>query len=224
MFSVRAAYFIAAVGLAASGDAAARSRCPLPDTRAEAELKIDLGRIKLVHRHNRKHLARLQKKNKQFRGGGDWQPVGLTQTELEFRMKVHINAVSAGAKRYCGSLDRVEVFLGYDDLIVYIAQKYHRGSCQYQSILKHENLHVSIFRDTLEHYAPRVENRLRQTAERLAPVLVSSAQQAASRLQAAMQRQMKPMFREINAALDRANAAIDTPENYKREQANCKNW
>jgi len=221
---VRAGYFIVAIVLAEPVDAAARVSCPLPDTRAETALKINLGRVKLVHRHKRKQLALLQQKRKRFRGGSDWQPVGLTQTDLEFRMKIHVNAVSVGAKRYCGSLDRVEVFLGYKDMIVYIAQKYSPNSCHYQSILKHENLHVAIFRETLEDFAPRVKNRLRQAAGRLTPVLASTARQAVNQLKAPMQREMKAMLLEINATLDRANAAIDTPENYNREQANCKNW
>ena len=224
MILVRTAYFITAVLLAASGDAAAANTCPRPDTPAVAVLKTDLGRVQVVHRYDRQHLAKLQRQNKKIRGGLDWQPVGLTQTELEFRMRVEVNAAPAGGKRFCGSLDRVEAFLGYGDLYVYIARKYRRRSCHYESILEHENLHVSIFRDTLEHYAPRVEKRLRQTAERLTPVLVGSAQQAANQLQEAMQRRMRPLFREMNATLDRANAAIDTPENYKREQAHCKNW
>ncbi len=221
---MRATYLISAAVLVASGDAAARSACPRPDTRVESKLKTDLGQIKIVHRYNRKHLAKLQRQNRKIRGDRAWQPVGLTQTDLEFRMRVQVNAASAGANRYCGSLDRVEAFLGYDQLTVYIARKYGRRSCHYKSILAHENLHVAIFRDTLEDFAPRMEQRLRQTAEKMKPVLVRSAQQAADRLQAAMQRQMRPLFRQMNAALDRANAAIDTPENYKREQAHCKNW
>jgi len=55
-------------------------------------------------------------------------------------------------------------------------------------------------------------------------VLASTARQAVNQLKAPMQREMKAMLLEINATLDRANAAIDTPENYNREQANCKNW
>ena len=114
--------------------------------------------------------------------------------------------------------------MGYDKLKVYIARKYRPGSCNYRSILDHENRHVSVFRNTLVKYAPRVERRLKRFAASLGPVVATSADQAAKILQQKLQRELKPLIREMDREMDFRNAKLDSPQNYRREQARCSQW
>ena len=114
--------------------------------------------------------------------------------------------------------------MGYDKLKVYIARKYRPGSCNYRSILDHENRHVSVFRDTLVKYAPRVERRLKRVATRLGPIIARSVDQTAKILQKKLQRELKPLFREMDREMDFRNAKLDTPQNYQKEQARCSQW
>ena len=91
-------------------------------------------------------------------------------------------------------------------------------------VLDHENRHVSVFRDTLVKYAPRVERRLKRVATRLGPIIAGSVDQTAKILQKKLQRQLEPLFREMDRETDFRNAKLDTPQNYQKEQRRCSQW
>jgi len=139
-------------------------------------------------------------------------------------MRVHVKATRTARGKFCGQLTKVTARIGYEELTVYVARKYRPGSCNYRSILDHENQHVAVFRDTMTKYAARVEHRLNRTAGRMKPVLASTANQAAKLLQNKLQRELKPLFREMDREMDHRNGKLDTAKNYRQEQARCSNW
>tara|TARA_B100002052_G_scaffold200731_1_gene183180 strand:+ start:269 stop:865 length:597 start_codon:yes stop_codon:yes gene_type:complete len=191
----------------------------------DVTLRIEPGKITLNNRYSRSQIKTLSGRGpSSVKLGSRWQPIGLTLTEQQFSMRVKVDAKRIGSDRFCGQLSRVDARLGYDKLKVYIARKYRPGSCNYRSILDHENRHVSVFRNTLVKYAPRVERRLRRFAASLGPVVATSADQAAKILQQKLQRELKPLIREMDREMDFRNAKLDSPQNYRREQARCSQW
>lgn len=216
---------LAAIFCTISAPATARTTCRAHDTSPEVHIKTNNGKLTIHNGFSRSQLANKQGQRKVSGGKkGLWRPVGLTLTELEFFLSVRVTATPAAKGRYCGHLESVEATIGYEKLTVYVARKYRPGSCHYRSIMDHEQLHVSIFRNTLAQFSPRVERRLRRAAAAMRPIVSSSADQAANRMQRKLQNEIKPLFREMNRVLDAANAKLDTPENYRREQARCNGW
>ena len=221
---ILAAVAAGAGGLSAPRLAAAAATCPKAETLPRVSLKTLAGRVTYETRKSREQLARLQRrKGAQSRKRG-WNPIGLTLTKLQFRMDISINTLSRKAKRHCATVAGVKAELGYDEITIYVAMRYPRGSCQYLSVLEHENEHLAIFRNTLARYAPKVERRLVQAASQLKPLTGRSPNQAAAKIQKALQRQIEPLFKEMNKVMDRENDRIDTTENYHREQARCSTW
>lgn len=221
---ILAAVTAGAVGLSAPEPAAAAVACAKAEALPRVSLKTLVGRVTYNTRKSREQLARLQgRKGAQSRKRG-WHPIGLTLTELQFRMDISINTLSRKANRHCATIAGVKAELGYDEITIYVAKRYHRGSCQYLSVLEHENEHLAIFRNTLARYGPKVERRLVQAASQLKPLTGRSPQQAAAKIQKALQRQVEPLFKEMNKIMDTENDRIDTTENYHREQARCSKW
>ncbi len=203
----------------------AQSACMNFGQSPDVTLRIEPGKITLNNRYSRSQIKTLSGRGpSSVKLGSRWQPIGLTLTEQQFSMRVKVDAKRIGSDRFCGQLSRVDARLGYDKLKVYIARKYRPGSCNYRSILDHENRHVSVFRNTLVKYAPRVERRLRRFAASLGPVVATSADQAAKILQQKLQRELKPLIREMDREMDFRNAKLDSPQNYRREQARCSQW
>lgn len=198
--------------------------CPVADVLPRVSLQINSGRVVYNTRKDRRQLRRLQGRRGGLSRERGWHPIGLTLTELKFRMKISINTLPRKGRGHCATVGGVEAELCYGDITVYVDKRYRKGSCQYRSVIEHENEHVAIFRVTLDRYAPRVEERLTRVAEKLKPIAASTPNQAAERLQKALQRQMEPLFKEMNRVLDSKNNGIDTAANYKREQARCSNW
>ncbi len=198
--------------------------CPAANALPRVSLQINPGRVAYNTRKDRRQLRRLQGQRGSPSRKRGWHPIGLTLTELKFRMKISINTLPRPGQGHCATVGAVEAELGFGDITVYVDKRYRKGSCQYRSVIEHENEHVAIFRSTLDRYAPKVEDRLTRAAEKLKPVAASTPNQAAKRLQKALQRQMAPLFKEMNRVLDSKNNGIDTAANYKREQARCSKW
>jgi hypothetical protein len=204
--------------------AMAKIVCPPAAQAPSVTVRIKPGGVVINNRQSHKGLRRLHNGRSTTKSAMGWNPVGLTSTELGFQMKVRVSAVPSQRNRYCGYLDSVDATVGYEKLTVYVARKYRPGSCQYGSIMDHEKLHVMVFRRILDRYAPRLERRITSAAARLRPVVTGNAKQAASRLKNKLKQEIQPLFREMNQQLNRDNAKLDTPQNYKREQARCENW
>lgn len=156
--------------------------------------------------------------------GPNWLPTGLTLTQNHYNLKTESQIYDLGRGRYCAVLKRARLFLGFKDIDVYISNKYPQGSCEYDSILNHENTHVSIFRDTLYKHGSTIERAIRQKSQKIGPVYLRSANGAANKVQKLLDAKIRPLFRRMERDLDVRNARIDTKSNYRREQAMCANW
>lgn len=210
-------------GLAAPAEALAAARCPAAEALPRVSLETHPGKVIYNTLKNRRQLQRLQGQTGASSRRG-WRPIGLTLTELEFRMNISVNTMARKGRGHCATVAGVKSSLGYDKITIYIAKRYPKGSCQYLSVLAHENEHLAIFRDTLAVYGPRVERRLTAAASAMKPVLAPTPARAAAKIQKALQREMEPLFKEMNRRLDIENDRIDTPLKYHGEQARCSTW
>lgn len=213
---------LSAAFLPATVEAAAR--CAKADALPQVTLETQPGRVAYNTSKNRRQLGQLQNRGKTSSSRRDWEPIGLTLTELQFRMNISVSTLPRKRGGHCATVSSVKASLGYETITIYVDSRYPRGSCQYLSVLEHENEHLAIFRDGLAVFAPKVERRIAEAAWALKPIVASTPQKAADRLQKALQRKVEPLFKELNRVLDRNNNRIDTPGNYKREQARCTSW
>ncbi|MEE8350594.1 MAG: hypothetical protein V3R37_00160 [Rhodospirillales bacterium] len=213
---------LSAAFLPATVEAAAR--CAKTDALPQVTLETQPGRVAYNTSKNRRQLRQLQNRGKTSSSRRDWEPIGLTLTELQFRMNISVSTLARKRGGHCATVSSVKASLGYDTITIYVDSRYPSGSCQYLSVLEHENEHLAIFRDGLAVFSPKVERRIAEAAWALKPIIASTPQKAADRLQLALQHKVEPLFKELNKVLDHNNDSIDTPGNYKREQARCTSW
>lgn len=213
------------LSLGSALQAEAQAACPAAPNAPSVSLRVKPGAVVVNNGHSRQGLqSQRARQSAAPRLAKGWAPVGLTATETEFSMNLRVNAIPDGRGGYCGYLDTVNATVGYDRLTVYIARRYRPGSCQYNSIMEHEKLHVLVFRRALERYAPRLERRLTTLAGRQRPVAAASPKQVAALYKERLFRDIQPLIKEMHRQQDRSNAKLDTPENYKREQTRCAEW
>lgn len=222
----RLAVLLLAAGVAALATPAPARGAACPRTEAQPLVTLSAlpGHIYYDTARSRGELDRLQGRAGSADRRGGWHPIGLTLTELQFRMQLRVNTLARADSSHCAALAAVDASLGYDKITIYIDRRYPPGSCQHQSVLDHEHAHLAVFRDTLAIYAPRVEQRLAEAAGRLKPATARTAEEAAAKLQKALQREMEPLFNEMNKRLDADNGRLDNKTNYRREQSRCSKW
>ncbi len=211
------------LALALAMPAAANAVDCTPDkTPTEVRFSTQIGKVVLHHEFDRDQIRRMHEQQRSLAKG--WHPIGLTRGEIKYTTNVAVKTYTMGKNKHCAHLASVEAKVGHDDLHIYIANRYRPGSCQYQSILAHEQMHVRAFQDAIQKHAPRMEAHLHKVVTGLPPMTAASPESAAARFRDRMQRELQPFFRDMNRDIDAANAALDSEENYRREQTQCAAW
>jgi len=214
------AVFVTALSLMASTEAVAATECPgNPDIDHEIELVIDIPEPRL---HHDLGIAELGRNAPHVSSG---RVLGLADTGLEFGWGVRFEW-QAWDDGFCFWVRRTELMIRHPSPDIYVAREYRRGSCPYRAILAHERQHISISREQINRYLPRLRWVLTSlqipTGER--PIFVDSAEVAKRDIRALMKDLAEPLFQEMIAALRAAQAELDSVASYRRLRKACNSW
>lgn len=216
----RGAVLLAALSLMVSTEVVAASECPgNPDIDHEIELVIDIPEPRLHHDLGIAELGR------EAPHGPDKRVLGLADIGLEFGWAARFEWQEWDGG-FCFWVRRTALTIRHPSPDIYVAREYRRGSCPYRAILAHERQHMSISREQINRYLPRLRWVLTSlqipTGER--PVFVDSAEAAKSDIRALMKDLAEPLFQEMIAALRAAQAELDSTASYRRLRKACNNW
>ncbi len=152
--------------------------------------------------------------------------MGLTVTRMgaQGTAEGYVKQVGATA---CAGLAKVNVTIGYDELIVYIDKKYKPDSCEYKVIKDHENYHVAVSQQAMDFYKKDIEKTIRKSVDKLSVRPVRS-QAEANRVVEEQHRQvmddLQALLARMNQKIAEKNYLIDTPESYRETSKKCRNW
>lgn len=204
---------------------AAGQTCPPPGVRIPAQVVTLSTRVADPTYTGEENRARITALSGLTRAESKDFTTGLTRTTTNLELVVQGWQVELGQGRRCIGLARAEAAWKITEIKVNIASEYPPGGCQYQVIRTHEDEHVAISHATFSRWTPRVERALRETADRIPPrVTARSADQETALFKETLLAAVKPVFEGFAAELKAANAAIDTPANYRRVNGQCPRW
>ena len=196
---------------------------PLPITPV-VNLYTDDGSVRFDHDVTQAQIAALYKEDSTSTHGVLGHPVGLTRTSVKFDIRTELQPVRLPDGAYCLWVTRVDAVLRYADTVIYVDKRFKPGSCQYETVLDHEHTHVAINRQTLHAHAPQIRLALDTAVRHITPVVVHDLSRDRNRPITLLHQAVEPTIEAFNKARDQANAAIDTPDNYRRTQALCQDW
>jgi len=151
------------------------------------------------------------------------QALGVTFTSPLFSIEGHTRIESHNGGM-CVYLVEVDVDFGFRSMDVYVASEYPPGTCEYRTILDHENQHVSLNNEALHQQAPQVRAELERLLADEQPMYVMDATTATHQILAALVQRMQPVIGAFEQDLSQRNHSIDTAQNYKATSAVCANW
>jgi len=205
--------------------ALAMPACPRPGGVSDPTLDFQTldPRLVLHHDVDLLGLPRVEGHMETVPRGWTLQGLTIANDQLEIRATWREQHFSDG--RVCLWLDKVTARLGMPEQRVYIAADYAEGSCEYQAIMAHERRHVEINRQTVQAHASAVRRAIVDGIRESNPLPLSSppdTQLVVRRLQA----YARPEAQQMISELRQRNGAIDTPDAYRREQAQsaCHHW
>jgi hypothetical protein len=206
----------------AVGDASAQCPPPLPEARDPA-VRFAVLEPKLIFRHDL-DLVGLSNFSSTFESAPKgWVVLGLTRRNDPLDLHMSTLQMPSLDGRTCYWITALDARLGGPDMDVYVAGNYAPGSCEYNTVLDHESQHVAINQDVLRAYVPPLGRALRAAVHGQFPV-VSRTPLAPAQISEMVMRSVKPVYDQMILELQQKNAALDTPENYRRTALLCKNW
>ena len=152
---------------------------------------------------------------------------GLTMAEYEWKSSFKVEGSRKGRGPTLVWADSIDADFSCVRMDVYISSRYPEGSCPYGVILNHENQHVALNRGVFERYRALIGKALRTARtipDKRHPIRCRSLVEGKNRISANISQIVAPLEKRFWGDLSKANATIDTPANYRRTQALCKNW
>ena len=200
--------------------AVAQERCAgSPGGDYSMEVRLEVPPAQVDRTRSRAELTKLASK------GRGAQHLGLMTAELEIQTTAEYASRRVGERR-CFWVDKMDVVLSYTSLDIYVAKEYRKTSCAYRAILAHEREHVAIAQSYLKRYAPRIRTALTSLLipDPGSPLLVDSAEAAEREIEALFAELLQPIYQEMHASIDKAQAKLDTPQAYRRVHRRCRDW
>lgn len=155
----------------------------------------------------------------------DSHHAGLTQTRTAFSVRPNLRFFRLPNGKVCAQVTEIEASWRATQLHVDIAREYRVGTCPYREVWEHENQHVQIAKDHFAIAELKLRSRLAVQAVAVRPFIITGTpDQAAREVAARMMAAMQPVLDAYRVDSERANAAIDTQENYRRVTARCADW
>jgi hypothetical protein len=146
--------------------------------------------------------------------------LGLTRTESRVAIRIDGKMLTEPRTGLECVAPRVDVVLYYQPIMVYVGREFTPGTCAHREILAHEMRHLKSYLD----YLPKVEERVRaKLATRFVGKPVYAAGGGARNLlQAEIDGSWMPYIKAEMSAVERLQAAIDSPREYARLSKVCQ--
>jgi len=156
-----------------------------------------------------------------------WQNPGLTIGSHELQTSYLITGVTRpGHGGVCVWLQSLDLAFRYTDLDVYVSNDYDPGSCEGKVIRAHEMLHVAVHRRLYGKYKVQLGRAIRnlQLPSASHPRHYASLAAAKAAIGKSIKAASEGVYNRFKRELTVENGKLDTPENYRKTQAQCGHW
>ncbi len=156
-----------------------------------------------------------------------WLTVGYAQPGLCSSIKLRSRVRSIDDDVICVLADEVEIFLGYQKPMIYVAKEYKDDLCKFSVALRHEQVHQRINKLALDYFLPLADEAVRKAIADIRGVKVSSREQipqGAELLQTYYQLRLLPILDEMNKAIETEQAKLDSLTSYKMQWDICEKF
>lgn len=150
---------------------------------------------------------------------------GLALVGVNYHVSVNTASRVAADGGICVIPVRVELFIGYQNPIIYISKELEEGSCEYNVVLRHEQTHQQINTAALEYFIPRLKSAALSVLNNVPPQRIDNSGQidaATRQFVHTYSAQLEPLINFFKAELLREQSKLDNHENYQLEGSLCR--
>lgn len=155
-------------------------------------------------------------------GGPLWHRVGLWLGTLEMSYDYRMLVSGAGSKPACAQIQSARLIVGFVSNRILISQGIADNPCRYDVTLAHERQHAEVARQTLAAHAALLEAEIVPRLRSASAATDRTVDGATDAIAVRWKEIMDGFFKRLRLEHARAQATLDTPEEYRRLQALCR--
>lgn len=188
------------------------------------EFLTSYGKLTYDSSKTQKEITSIAQKNKILEKG--LFAAGLSTIQVSWEINVNTIAEVINENEICVIPEAIEIFIGYQDPKIYLANNLTPNTCHYNIVLRHEQTHQQINKSTLEHFLPYFHKAANKIASELSIEKVSNVSQiskATQKISYQYSREMSPLIKFFKKQLLTEQYKLDNEENYNYEADLCSN-
>lgn len=154
-----------------------------------------------------------------------WLTLGYATRSLQYSVWVKSAQVKKIDDRTtCVMANDIEIFLGYQQPMIYVAKEAQEDMCKFSVVIRHEQVHQRINKLALDYFLPLADEAIRKAIADVRAVKVSSPQEAKGAMEVLSkyyQARLMPILDEMVKAVDVEQAKLDSLTSYKMQWDMC---
>lgn len=150
---------------------------------------------------------------------------GLSTVDINFDIEVKTLAYPIGNFELCVVPQEIKIFLGFDKPTIYLATDLSEGSCEYNMVMRHEQVHHQINKETLEYYLPLFKESSLKISKTLKPIIINDLNKVKPSILEITNnynQKLTPLVNYIKQEMISEQQKLDNPNNYSFEHSLCK--
>lgn len=119
---------------------------------------------------------------------------------------------------------KVNIFIGYENPVIYISKDLKPETCEYNIVLRHEQTHQQINKLALEYFVPRLKKAVEAIAKDVKPVGIerlSQIDETNEQISKEYIREISPLVEHFKKELLKEHGKLDNQANYDHESDMC---
>lgn len=183
------------------------------------------GKLEYNKQYTRQNLTQLGKNMGMFEEGDLASGLALVDVASEYELNTSIRKMVNNA--VCIIPQELSVYIGFQNPVIYLAQELEKGTCLYNLVLRHEQVHQQINVNALEYFIPLIYDRVKIIVKNMRPVYIQSERETkkrANEITAYYAAQINKLVEEFKQEILIEQRKLDNKQNYQLESNICKRY
>lgn len=119
----------------------------------------------------------------------------------------------------------IDIFIGFQDPVIYVSRDIRPDSCEYNVVLRHEQTHQQINKTALDHFLPLFRDAIRRISHEIKPLKVNDFSESDSASQLITDEYIKkvePVVELFKQEIMNEQMKLDNAKNYQMEADLCR--
>ena len=199
--------------------------CPSLNEEPEIEYYTSYGQLGYDFKKNQLQITKLARQHNIIERG--MFASGLAIADIQWEISLSTKGTLQEDGSACIAPVKINLFIGYNSPMIYVANHLKKGTCEYDVVLRHEQTHQQINKKALEYFHRYFYKQAQKIAQEIKPIKIKSFTQeeinrATEEITQHYSQKLTPVLEHFKQELKIEHSKLDNPENYGLESLLCK--